>query len=191
MQPNIIKETIRGIQLVSIEDEMLNSRELFLNEEVSSKTSTSLIKQLMYLEKQAPGEPITLYINSPGGEVVSGLALYDYIQLMSSPVYTVCIGTAASMAAILFLAGEKRKMMKNTQLMIHDPSYASGDVGGAKPHEIQEKLDKLMETQKKLAHIIAERTGLSIKQVYRKTKHDTYIGAEEALKLGLATEIMQ
>lgn len=190
MRPNILKETMRGMQTVVLEDEMLLNREIFLTQEINTITSTDLIKQLMYLEKTKPGEPVVLYINSPGGDVNSGLAVYDYIGIMKSPVYTVCVGCAASMGAILFLAGEKRKMLRNSRVMIHDPSFASGSVSGKKPHEIQERLNQLLDVREKLASIIAERSGMSMKQVYRKTKYDTYINAEDAVKLGIATEIL-
>ncbi|MBR4095759.1 MAG: ATP-dependent Clp protease proteolytic subunit, partial [Oscillospiraceae bacterium] len=92
---NILKETVRGIDCVRIEDELLSGREIFLTEEVNAATSNELLKQLMYLDRNGTGEEITLYINSPGGDVISGLAVYDFIRLMKSPVKTVCTGTAA------------------------------------------------------------------------------------------------
>lgn len=103
--PNLIKETVRGMESFTPEDLLFSNREIFLTTGVDSDTSNQLIKQLMILEKQNQTEEITIYINSPGGEVVSGLVVYDYIQLMKAPIRTVCIGTAASMGAILFLAG--------------------------------------------------------------------------------------
>ena len=118
MLPNILKETVRGIQPILIEDEMLQHREVFLIEEVNRKSATDMIKQLMYLDRIDTGKPVTVYINSPGGEVVSGLAVYDYIKVMKSPVNTVCMGSAASMGAILFLAGKERSMLKNSEIMI-------------------------------------------------------------------------
>lgn len=191
MLPNILKETVRGIQPVLIEDEMLQNREIFLMEEVNRKTATEVIKQLMYLERAEEGEPITMYINSPGGEVVSGLAVYDYIKVMKSPVNTVCVGSAASMGAILFLAGEERSMLKNSEIMIHDPSFSAGNIGGKKPLEIREKLEQLMEVREKLAEIIAERTGMTKKQVYQKTEKDSYLNAPDSLKYGIATKILE
>ncbi len=186
---NIIKESSRGYDCIPIEDELLNSREIFLVNEVNDITSNELIKQLMYLERQDPGKEITFYINSPGGIVQSGLAVYDYIMLMKSPVKTVCIGDAASMGAILFLAGEKREMLPHTRIMIHDPSYSSFNVGGKKPHEIQREVDKLNKVREITAGIIAERTGKSLKTVYKATAEDSFYSAEEAIKFGLATGI--
>lgn len=187
---NIIKETVRGIDVVTIEDELLTGREIFLVDGVNAHTSNELLKQLMYLERQDSDSEITIYINSPGGEVISGLAVYDYISMMKAPVRTVCIGTAASMGAILFLAGKKRQMLPHTRLMIHDPSYSHNDIGGRKPHEIQHELDKLNETREALARIIADKTGKSLDEIYEVTANDTYYSAKEAIDFGLATEIL-
>lgn len=188
---NILKETVRGIDCIRLEDEFLKDREIFLTEEVNAQTSNELIKQLMYLERQDSESEVTIYINSPGGEVISGLAVYDYIGMMKAPVRTVCIGTAASMGAILFLAGAKRQMLPHTRLMIHDPSYSHNDIGGRKPHEIQHELDKLNETREALARIISEKTGRSIEEIYKVTADDTFYSAQEAIGFGLATEILK
>lgn len=187
---NILKETVRGMEAVCIEDELLMGREVFLVEGVDAKSCNELLKQLMYLEKEDCEKEITLYINSPGGEVTSGLAVYDYISIMQAPVRTVCIGTAASMGAILFLAGKKREMLPHTRLMIHDPSYSNGNIAGRKSHELQHQLDKLNETREALAQIIAEKTGKSMEEIYEVTAEDTYYSAKEALEFGLATDII-
>lgn len=187
---NILKETVRGLEKVSIEDEMLKNREIFLVGEVNAESSNELIKKLMYLEQEDRESAVNLYINSPGGEVVSGLAVYDYIRLMEAPVDTVCIGTAASMGAILFLAGRERKMLRHTRLMIHDPSYGGGELKGKKPHEIRQELDNLNRVKRTLVGIISERTGKSIKEINRVTAKDTYYSAEEAVRFGLATKVV-
>ena len=186
----IIKETVRGIDIVDLEDELLQSREIFLTGGVDANTTNELIKQLMYLEREDDEAEITLYINSPGGEVTSGLAVYDYMTLMKAPIRTVSIGTAASMGALLFLAGDKRQMLPHTRIMIHAPSYSNADMSGKKPHEIQHELDKLNETRQIIAQIISEKTGKTLEEVYEVTANDTYYNAEEALKFGLATEII-
>lgn len=188
---NIIRETVRGIDVIRIEDELLANREIFLTEEVDAATSNELLKQLMILERQDSKKEITLYINSPGGEVISGLAVYDFINLMKSPVRTICTGTAASMGAILFLAGKKRLMLPHTRLMIHDPSYSRNDIGGKKSHEIQHELDKLNETREALARIIAEKTGRSLEEIYTVTASDTFYSAEEAIEFGLTTDVLK
>lgn len=188
---NILKETVRGTDCIKIEDELLSRREIFLTEEVNAETSNELIKQLMYLERQDSGKEITLYINSPGGEVISGLAVYDLISLMKSPVRTVCTGTAASMGAILFLAGKKREMLPHTRLMIHDPSFSGGSIGGKKSHELRHELEKLDEVREALAKIIAEKTGRPLEEIYDVTSDDTFYSAEEAITFELATGIMK
>lgn len=188
---NILKETVRGFDCIRLEDEFLSGREIFFTEEVNDTSSNELIKQLIYLERQDSEGEITIYINSPGGEVISGLAVYDIISMMKAPVKTVCIGTAASMGAILFLSGKKRQMLPHTRLMIHDPSYYHKDIGGRKPHEIQHELDKLNETREALAKIISETTGRSIDEIYKVTADDTFYSAQEAIDFGLATEILK
>jgi ATP-dependent Clp protease protease subunit len=186
---NIIRESVKGLELIPIEDMLLNKNRIFLTEEVNSETTNELLKKLMYLEHSETTDEITLFINSPGGDVSSGLAVYDYINIMTKPVNTVCTGTAASMGAILFLAGKKRSMLPNTRVMIHDPSFSGGNLAGKKPHEIQHDLDKLNESRKKLAGIIAEKTGKSIDEIYEITKEDSFYNADEAIDFGLATEI--
>lgn len=122
---------------------------------------------------------------------MSGLALFDYIKLMRAPVNTVCIGTAASMGAILFLAGRKRQMYPHTRIMIHDPAYGQGTMAGKKSHELKHQLDKLNETREALATIIAEATGKTIDEIYEVTADDTFFSSKEAIEFGLATEIIK
>lgn len=187
---NIIMESSRGLQPIAIEDELLRKREVFLADRVSAETSNELIKQLMYLDRES-SEEITIYINSPGGSVQDGLAVYDTIMLLNAPVRTVCIGTCASMGAILFLAGDKREMMSHGKIMIHDPAFGGGhEIGGKKPHEIQVELDDLNRCRESLARIIAERTGKTIEEIYEVTVNDTYYDAKEAVEFGLATKII-
>ena len=188
--PNIFKETARGIAAVRLEDELFDNREIFLTDAINEQTSTDLLKQLMCLEKESD-EEITLYINSPGGDVIGGLAVYDYISSMKSPIRTVCIGTAASMAAILFLAGDKREMFPHTQLIIHDPSFFHNDIGGQKPHEIKQQLDKLNEVRETLAKIISSKTNKSLDEIYAITANDTVFDANEAINFGLATAVWE
>ena len=188
--PNIIEETSKGIQSFTIQDSMLKNREIFLTGEINEESAVEIIRQLMYLDNRS-SDPVTLYISSPGGSVISGMAIYDYINIMQSRVNTVCIGIAASMGAILFLAGRDRMILPHSKVMIHDPSFGgSASIAGQKPLEIQEKLNDLMETRRLLADVIAARTGLSRKQVLNLTKKDTYFTAEQALSAGLATEIL-
>ena len=185
---NYTKESAKGIERLSLEEVLYSSREIFLTEEVNPHTSAQLIKELMVLDKLSDDE-VTIYINSPGGEVVSGLAVYDVIQMMKAPVKTVCIGTAASMGAMLFLAGDKREMLPHTRLMIHDPAYGGGNMAGKKPHELESYVDKLRQTQDIIVDIIAAKTGKSKDQVRETTKEDAYFNVDEAIDYGLATGV--
>lgn len=187
---NVLKETVRGIDLIPIEDMLLDESKIFLIGEVNPASAGELIKQLMYLDKRGLDE-ITLFINSPGGEVISGLAVYDCIKIMKSSVKTVCIGDAASMGAIIFLAGEKREMLPHARILIHDPSYGHLDVSGKKPHEIQRGVDSLNKVRETLAEIISEKTGKKIDEIYEITAEDQYFTAEEAIEFGLATDVFK
>lgn len=187
---NVLKETVRGIDLIPIEDMLLDESKIFLIGEVNPASAGELIKQLMYLNKRGLDE-ITLFINSPGGEVISGLAVYDCIKIMKSSVKTVCIGDAASMGAIIFLAGEKREMLPHARILIHDPSYGHLDVSGKKPHEIQRGVDSLNKVRETLAEIISEKTGKKLDEIYEITAEDQYFTAEEAIEFGLATDIFK
>ena len=186
----ILHESSRGIDSFSPESSLLRKRILFFTEEVNAASSNQLIEYLLHLDMEEPGEEITLCINSPGGEVVSGLAVYDTIRMLKSPVRTVCIGTAASMGSILFLAGEKREMLPHTKIMIHDPLIA-GLSGSKRALELEKEAAQLMETRAVTAGIIAERCGRKLEEVYEKTKEDCYLTAQEAIDFGIATGIAE
>ena len=188
MNALILKESSRGIDCFSPESRLLQDRILFFTEEVNPQSSNQLIEYLLYLDKDAPGEEITVCINTPGGEVVSGLAAYDTMRMIESPIRTVCIGTAASMGSILFLGGEKREMLPHTKIMIHDP-LISGLSGSRKALELEKEALKLMETRSIIGGIIAERSGRTLDEVLEKTKEDCYLDAEESIAFGLATGI--
>ncbi|MDE7288404.1 MAG: ATP-dependent Clp protease proteolytic subunit [Oscillospiraceae bacterium] len=187
---NVLKASVRGTDLIPLEDMLLEESEVFLVDEITPQSANLLIQKLMYLDSKDLGE-ITIYINSPGGEVISGLAVYDYIKVMKSPVKTVCIGDAASMGAIIFLAGEKREMLPHTRILIHDPSYGHLDVSGKKPHEIQQGVDSLNKVRETLADIISEKTNKSLDEIYGITAEDNYFTVEEAIEFGLATGIFK
>ena len=190
MKGLILHESARGIDAYNPESGLLKSRMLFFTEEVTPASSNELIEYLLFLDKEAPGEEITLCINSHGGEVVSGLAVYDTIRMLESPVRTVCIGTAASMGSILFLAGERRLMLPHCKIMIHDPLIA-GLSGSKKALELEKEAVKLMEARAIIGGIIAERSGHTLEEVYEKTKEDCYLDAEEAIDFGIATGIIK
>lgn len=186
---NKIIESSRGIELVNLDDHMLNERKIFLNDEINSDNCTDIIKALMLMDSKEDSE-VTLYINSPGGDCESGLALYDAIRIMRSKVRAVCVGLCASMAAVIYLAADQREMLPHSRIMIHDPSFASANFSGQKSKEIEEHLAGLNKMRETLAAIIAERTGKTLEQVYEATQFDSYYSAEEAIKFGLAHNII-
>ena len=187
--PNIIKETSNGMFACSIRDDMLLRREVECFGEIDAPSVNSLIRQIRYLARQAPGEEITLYINSPGGEVAQGLALYDVMQAVGCPIRTVCTGTAASMGALLFAAGHQRDMLPHSKVMIHDPLRLSGPGGSAL--ELKRQSDELMETRETTGTILAQHTHKTLEEIYEKTAKDAWFTAQEAIDFGLADRIIR
>ena len=186
-EARIIKETSRGYDLIPIQDEMLSHREVELVGEVDAGTVNALIRELRYLQRQDPEGEITMYINSPGGSVDSGLALYDVLQAVSCPIRTVCMGLAASMAALIFVSGNRRDMLPHSRLMIHDPLIVQT---GGSALRIKAVSDDLMETRKIVAEVIAQHAGKSLEEVLEKTATDSFFRAEEAVVYGLADNII-
>jgi ATP-dependent Clp protease protease subunit len=188
--PTIVKESSAGYSVFTLETELLQSRNIFLTDAITSESCGDIIKQIFCLEKENTKEPINIYINSPGGSVQDGLALYDVLTMISSPVYTYCIGQCASMGAIIFLAGVRRLMLPHSKIMIHDPAWGNHNVAGKKPHELQAELDDLNKCRKVLAQIIADRTNHSLNDIYDVTASDTYYNADEAVEFRLATNVI-
>ena len=186
---NVIKESSRGYDALRAEDLFLRERKIFFTEEVTAESSKQLIQAIMHLEQENEKKEITLYINCPGGEVTSGLAVYDCLRGLSCPVRTVCIGTAASMGSYLFLAGDKREILPHAQVMIHDPLVA-GMQGAQNALALDKEAKKLMKTRELLGNILAERTGHTLEEVLEKTKEDYYLDAEEAVDFGIATTVI-
>ena len=186
--PNVIRETSQGFSLIPLGDEMLQHRELECVGSINAETAYSLCRQLRYLQRENPEGEITLFINSPGGEVQSGLAIYDTMQGIRCPIRTVCLGRAASMAALLFAAGDRRDILPHGQVMIHDPLTGRGIEGSAL--QVQEASREMMKTREALAKILARHTGQDLEEIYRKTERDTYFTAEEAVAFGLADRII-
>lgn len=187
-QPQIIRETAEGLNRLDIRDEMLGKRQLELMTSVNAESCAVVIRDLMYLQREDPTAPITLYINSPGGEVQSGLALYDVMQAVSCPIRTVCLGMAASMAALLFIAGDDREILPHSRVMIHDPLISAGAGGNAL--SVKARADDLMRIRDITASVIARHSGMSIDRVFELTATDTYFEAEEAVEAGLADRII-
>lgn len=185
--PSIIHETAQGLSRCPIEDHMLASRELLLYGTVDQESVDSLITQLLYLSRQDPDAPVTLYINSPGGQVSSGLALYDVMQAIPCPVDTVCMGLAASMAAVLFAVGRKRSLLPHSRVMIHDPLVMN--VSGS-ALALQSCSEDLMRTRETIAKILAGASGKPLEEIYAATAKDTYFYAQQAVEFGLADEVI-
>ena len=189
---NIIIESVRGLAPIPIEDMYLKDRKVFLVGPVTDDSCNELIKELLYLEAEDDTKPITLFINSPGGDVGSGLGIYDTIRLLKSPVTAVVTGLAASMGSVILLAcdADKRLMLPSSRIMIHDASWHHNEMGGKKPDQVEEELRQLKQTNERLVSIIAERTGKTVKEVAKVTKSDTYFNAEEAIRFGLASGVI-
>ena len=187
-QPQIIRETAEGLNRLDIRDEMLDQRVLELMTSVDAESCAVVIRGLLHLQRQDPTMPITLYINSPGGEVQSGLALYDVMQAVSCPIRTVCLGMAASMGALLFIAGDEREILPHSRVMIHDPLIGAGAGGSAL--SVKARADDLMRIRDITAGVIARHSGMSIERVFELTASDTYFEAEEAVEACLADRVI-
>jgi len=186
--PYVVEQTARGERSYDIFSRLLNDRIVFLSEEVNDTTASLVVAQLLYLEAQDPDKDIQFYINSPGGSVSAGLAIYDTMQYIKADVSTICIGLAASMGAILLSSGAKGKRvaLPNSEIMIHQPS--GGFRGQAT--DIQIHAEKILRTKDRLNQIIAENTGQSEKAVREASERDNYMTAEEAKTFGLIDNVI-
>lgn len=185
--PYVVEQTSRGERSYDIFSRLLNDRIIFLSEEVNDTTASLIVAQMLYLEAQDPDKDIQFYINSPGGSVTSGLAIYDTMQYVKCDVSTICIGMAASMGAFLLAAGAKGKRiaLPNAEIMIHQPS------GGAQGQvtDIQIHAQRIADIKKKLNEIMAANTGRTIEEVTRDTERDHFLSAEEAKTYGLIDKV--
>lgn len=188
MMPCVVKETSNGFIKTAIADEMFKEREIECVGAITDELVYSLILQLRYLQLDNPNEEIVIHINSPGGEVTSGLALYDVMKAISCPIRTICEGMAASMAAIIFLSGDEREILQHGRVMLHDP-LINGNVGGS-ALELERISKELLKTREIIAEIISEHTGKTKEEVYKITVSDTYFDAEESINWGLADRIV-
>ena len=186
--PIVVEQTNKGERSYDIYSRLLKDRILFLGGEITDDEANLVIAQLLFLEADDPDKDIYLYINSPGGSVSAGLAIYDTIRYLKCEVSTICVGMAASMGAFLLAAGAKgkRKALPNSEIMIHQPSGgAYGQASDVKIHA-----DHIIRTRKKLNEILAERTGQPIDVVEVATERDNFLTAEDALEFGLIDEIV-
>ena len=185
--PYVVEQTSRGERSYDIFSRLLNDRIIFLSEEVSDTTASLIVAQMLYLEAQDPDKDIQFYINSPGGVVTAGLAIYDTMQYIKCDVSTICIGMAASMGAFLLSSGTKGKRiaLPNAEIMIHQPSSgAQGQVT-----DIQIHAQRILDVKRKLNEILAKNTGKPVEQVALDCERDHFLSAEEAREYGLIDKV--
>ena len=186
--PYVIEQTSRGERSYDIYSRLLKDRIIFLSEEVNDVTASLVVAQMLFLESEDPNKDINFYINSPGGSVTAGFAIYDTMQYIKCDVSTNCVGLAASMGAFLLAGGTKGKRMAlpNAEIMIHQPS------GGARGQatEIQIVAENILKTKRKLNEMLAANTGKPIEIIEKDTDRDNYMSAEEALEYGLIDKVI-
>ena len=186
--PYVIEQTSRGERSYDIYSRLLKERIIFLGEDVNDVSASLIVAQLLFLESEDPGQDINLYINSPGGSVSAGFAIYDTMKYIKCDVSTICIGMAASMGAFLLSGGTKGKRfaLPNAEIMIHQPS------GGAKGQATEIKIvaENILKTRQKLNEILAANTGRPLEQIERDTERDNYMSAAEAKEYGLIDDIL-
>ena len=187
--PVVVEETSRGERSFDIYSRLLKDRIVFLGGEINDDTANLVVAQLLFLEMEDPDSDISLYINSPGGSVTAGMAIYDTMQYIKPQVRTVCVGMAASMGAFLLMAGEKGKRLAlpNAEVMIHQP------LGGAQGQatDVAIRAEWLMKTKKKMTSMMAEMTGQPLKKIQADVERDYFMSADEALEYHIIDEIYQ
>lgn len=185
--PMVVEQTGRGERSYDIFSRLLNDRIIFLSDEVNDTTASLVVAQMLFLEAQDPDKDISLYINSPGGSISAGMAIYDTMNFIKCDVATICVGMAASMGAFLLAAGTpgKRSALPNSMIMIHQP------LGGARGQatDIKIQADLILRIRENLNNILAEKTGKSIEQIAHDTERDNYMTADEARNYGLIDNI--
>jgi ATP-dependent Clp protease protease subunit len=186
--PYVVEQTSRGERSYDIFSRLLNDRIVMLSEEVNDTTASLIVAQLLYLEAQDPDKDIQFYINSPGGSVTSGMAIYDTMQYIKPDVSTICIGMAASMGAFLLSSGAKGKRiaLPNSEIMIHQPS--GGSQGQCS--DIQIQAEQILRIKQRLNKILAENTGRPIEEIERDCDRDHFLDAEEAKEYGLIDKVI-
>ncbi len=187
--PYVVEQTARGERSYDIFSRLLNDRIIMLSDQVNDVTASLVVAQLLYLEGQDPDKDISLYINSPGGSITSGFAIYDTMQYIKCDVSTICIGLAASMGSFLLAAGAKGKRfaLPNSEIMIHQP-LLSGLQGQAT--DIKIHADHIIRTRSRLNEILSQRTGQSVETIAADTERDNYMSAEQAKEYGIVDEVI-
>ena len=189
--PYVIEQTSRGERSYDIFSRLLSDRIIFLGEEVSDTSASLIIAQMLFLEAQDPDKDIQLYINSPGGSITAGLAIYDTMQYIKCDVSTICIGLAASFGAFLLAGGAhgKRMALVNSEIMIHQPAIHGNGIQG-QVSDIKIMSDHIQKNKLRLNRILAENTGRTIEEIERDTDRDNFMSADEALEYGLIDSVI-
>ena len=189
--PYVIEQTNRGERSYDIFSRLLSDRIIFLGEEVSDTSASLIVAQMLFLEAQDPGRDIQFYINSPGGSVTAGFAIYDTMKYIQCDVATICVGLAASFGAFLLAGGTqgKRMALPNAEIMIHQPAIHGNGIQGP-ASDIKIMSDYMQKNKQRLNRILAENTGHSIEEIERDTDRDHFMSAEEALKYGLIDSVI-
>lgn len=189
--PYVVEQTSRGERSYDIYSRLLSDRIIFLGEEVSDQSASIIIAQMLFLESQDPNKDIYLYINSPGGSVSAGFAIYDTMSFIKCDVSTICLGMAASFGAFLLTGGAKGKRMAlpNAQIMIHQPAIHGNGVQG-QATDIQIVSDHIQRSKKRLNQILAENTGKTVEEIETATERDYYLSPSEAVDFGLIDKIV-
>ncbi|MGN0667191.1 MAG: ATP-dependent Clp endopeptidase proteolytic subunit ClpP [Huintestinicola sp.] len=189
--PYVIEQTGRGERSMDIYSRLLNDRIIILSEDVNNTTASLVIAQMLFLEGQDPEKDISFYINSPGGVITAGMAIYDTMQYIKCDVSTICMGMAASMGAFLLSAGTKGKRLAlpNSEILIHQPLISGGGISG-QCTDIKIHSDHMVHTRDKLNRILSENTGKPLDVIERDTERDNYMTAEEAMEYGLIDKVI-
>ena len=186
--PYVIEQTNRGERSYDIFSRLLEDRIIFLGEEVNDATASLIVSQLLFLEAKDPDKDIQLYINSPGGSVTAGMAIYDTMQYIKCDVSTICIGMAASMGAFLLSSGTKGKrfLTSHARVLMHQPS---GGIGGTAT-DVRINAELIMDMKKTMSELIAEQTGHTVEEIYRDNEYDHWFTAQEALEYGFVDKLV-
>ena len=192
--PYVVEQTNRGERSYDIFSRLLNDRIVFLGEEVNDTTASLVVAQLLYLEAQDPDKDIQMYINSPGGSVTAGMAIYDTMQYIKCDVSTICMGMAASMGAFLLASGTKGKRfaLPNAEIMIHQPLIAGGQGGGlsGQTTDIKIHAEHMVYIRDKMNRMLSEYTGQPLEKIQLDTERDNYMSAQQAKEYGLIDEVI-
>ena len=190
--PYVVEQTNRGERSMDIYSRLLNDRIIIMSEEVNNTTASLVIAQMLFLEGQDPEKDISFYINSPGGVITAGMAIYDTMQYIKCDVSTICMGMAASMGAFLLSSGTKGKRLAlpNSEILIHQPLIAGGGISG-QCTDIKIHSDHMVYTRNKLNEILSKNTGKPLDVIERDTERDNYLTAQEAMEYGLIDKVIE